>query len=96
MIANRVWTITPRQVIFAVTIVSAVFYLPAWLLWLDHGGQQPGLRALLARDSATYADAVRRAITEPYYDAVADFWRDSPFAIEGYDPLGLDPDAELP
>jgi len=35
MIANRVWTITPRQVIFAVTIVSAAFYIPAWLLWLD-------------------------------------------------------------
>jgi drug/metabolite transporter (DMT)-like permease len=35
MIANRLWTITPRQVIFAVTIVSAVFYIPVWLLWLD-------------------------------------------------------------
>jgi len=35
MIANRVWTITPGQVIFAVTIVSAVFYIPVWLLWLD-------------------------------------------------------------
>jgi drug/metabolite transporter (DMT)-like permease len=35
MIANRVWAITPRQVIFGVTIVSAAFYIPAWLLWLD-------------------------------------------------------------
>ncbi|MEJ2169795.1 MAG: DMT family transporter [Desulfobacterales bacterium] len=35
MVANRVWTITPGQVIFAVTIVSAVFYIPVWLLWLD-------------------------------------------------------------
>ena len=35
MVVNRVWTITPGQVIFAVTIVSAVFYIPVWLLWLD-------------------------------------------------------------
>jgi drug/metabolite transporter (DMT)-like permease len=35
MIANRVWTITPGQVIFAVTIVSAFYYIPVWLLWLD-------------------------------------------------------------
>jgi drug/metabolite transporter (DMT)-like permease len=35
MVANRAWTITPGQVIFAVTIVSAVFYIPVWLLWLD-------------------------------------------------------------
>lgn len=35
MIANRVWTITPGQVLFAVTLVSAVFYIPIWLLWLD-------------------------------------------------------------
>ena len=35
MVANRVWTITPGQVIFSVTIVSAVVYIPIWLLWLD-------------------------------------------------------------
>lgn len=35
MVANRVWTIIPGQVIFAATIVSAVFYIPVWLLWLD-------------------------------------------------------------
>jgi len=35
MVANRVWTIVPGQVIFAATIVSAAFYLPVWLLWLD-------------------------------------------------------------
>jgi polyferredoxin len=33
--------------------------------------------------------AVKEAITEPYYDAVEDYWRTSPFVIEGYDPLGL-------
>jgi polyferredoxin len=33
--------------------------------------------------------AIQRAITEPYYDALADYWRDSPFQIEGYDPLDL-------
>jgi drug/metabolite transporter (DMT)-like permease len=35
MVANRVWTITPGQVIFSATIVSAVIYIPIWLLWLD-------------------------------------------------------------
>ena len=35
MVANRVWEITPGQVLFSVTIVSAVVYIPIWLLWLD-------------------------------------------------------------
>jgi drug/metabolite transporter (DMT)-like permease len=35
MVANRVWTITPGQVLFSVTIVSAAVYIPIWLLWLD-------------------------------------------------------------
>jgi drug/metabolite transporter (DMT)-like permease len=35
MVANRVWIVVPRQVIFSATIVSAVVYIPIWLLWLD-------------------------------------------------------------
>jgi ferredoxin len=35
---------------------------------------------------------IRRAITEPYYNAAEDLWRSPPFEIEGYDPL----DAEDP
>ena len=35
MVANRVWSITPGQVIFSATIVSAVVYIPIWLFWLD-------------------------------------------------------------
>ena len=35
MVANRVWSISPGQVIFSVTIVSAAVYIPIWLLWLD-------------------------------------------------------------
>jgi hypothetical protein len=34
-------------------------------------------------------EAIRQAVTEPYYDVLADRWRPSPFAIEGYDPLGM-------
>ena len=34
--------------------------------------------------------AVKRAITEPYYDALGAVWRLSPFEIEGYDPLDDD------
>jgi ferredoxin len=37
----------------------------------------------------TGADAVKQAITEPYYDTEADFWRMSPFRVEGFDPLSL-------
>lgn len=35
MVANKVWEITPGQVLFSVTIVSAFVYIPIWLLWLD-------------------------------------------------------------
>lgn len=37
----------------------------------------------------TDAAAIKRAVTEPYYDVLADYWRMSPFSIEGYDALGL-------
>jgi drug/metabolite transporter (DMT)-like permease len=48
MIANRIWTITPGQVVFAVTIVSAVFYIPVWLLWLPTNlAAAPGSEILL-------------------------------------------------
>lgn len=39
----------------------------------------------------TDAEAIRQAITEPYYNLGEDLWRPSPFRIEGYDPLGLAP-----
>jgi drug/metabolite transporter (DMT)-like permease len=35
MVANQVWTVVPGQVIFSATIVSAIIYVPIWLLWLD-------------------------------------------------------------
>jgi len=35
MVANRVWTVTPGQVLFSVTFVSAAIYIPIWWLWLD-------------------------------------------------------------
>jgi ferredoxin len=43
------------------------------------------------------AEAVRRAITEPYYNAAENLWRTPHFEIEGYDPLNLDGlDADTP
>jgi ferredoxin len=33
--------------------------------------------------------SIKQAITEPYYDALANIWRNSPFVIHGYDPLAL-------
>jgi drug/metabolite transporter (DMT)-like permease len=35
MVANQVWSVNPGQVIFSITIVPAVVYIPIWLLWLD-------------------------------------------------------------
>jgi drug/metabolite transporter (DMT)-like permease len=35
MLANQVWSVAPGQAIFSITIVSAVVYVPIWLLWLD-------------------------------------------------------------
>ena len=35
MVANRVWNLTPGQVLFSVTLVSAAVYIPIWWLWLD-------------------------------------------------------------
>lgn len=37
--------------------------------------------------SATTESAVKRAITEPYFEAESNTWRPSPFQIVGYDPL---------
>jgi ferredoxin len=39
--------------------------------------------------SQTSDEAIKQAITEPYYDVIGDRWRMSPFQIEAYDPLGL-------
>jgi len=48
MVANRVWSIVPGQIIFAATIVSAVVYVPIWLLWLDSNlAVAPGSEILL-------------------------------------------------
>jgi drug/metabolite transporter (DMT)-like permease len=48
MIANRVWSIVPAQVIFSATIVSAVVYIPIWLLWLHSNiAVAPGSEILL-------------------------------------------------
>jgi len=58
----------------------------------------PGPEAAPARvifdPARTDAEAIKLAITEPYFDMTAVVWRPAPFIIEGYDPLGLavDPD----
>jgi drug/metabolite transporter (DMT)-like permease len=48
IVANRVWSLVPGQVIFSATIVSAVVYTPIWLLWLDSNlAVAPGSEILL-------------------------------------------------
>jgi len=34
-------------------------------------------------------DAIRKALTEPYFDQVGNVWRNSPFELQGYDPLAV-------
>ncbi len=47
-------------------------------------------------DPSTASDAaVKRAITEPYFDVLNDQWRMSSFRIDGYDPLAADLDLDL-
>ena len=37
--------------------------------------------------AAADPDMINMAVTEPYFDYVANIWRNSPFGIEGYDPF---------
>jgi ferredoxin len=46
--------------------------------------------------TATDPAVIKRALTEPYYDATADTWRMSPFQIEGYDPLDSSIESDQP
>ena len=77
-----------------------LFELPGYLKVEAWPG--PGLADVrITFDPAkTDEQAIRQAVTEPYYDVGADFWRTSPFRIEGYDPLMIGPgagiDASLP
>jgi len=69
-----------------------LYEIPGYFLveaWPD-----PNLAAVDITYDPTLADEdlIRQAIVEPYYDVAADFWRHSPFGIEGYDPLMLDGD----
>ncbi len=67
-----------------------VFELPGYVKIEAWPG--PGIaKARITYDPAqTNETAIKEAITEPYYDGVADLWRPSPFEIVGYDPLGLE------
>ncbi len=70
--------------------IEGYFKLEAW--------PGPGVVDVRVTYDPTMTDeeAVKRAITEPYYDATADFWRNSPFTIEGYDPLAVDSGLGVP
>jgi hypothetical protein len=74
--------------------------LLAYFLHRDDLDEVPGYLRIAAWPGAnaaavhvTYDPAVvvpeqiKRALVEPYYDALADRWRLPPFTIEGYDPL---------
>jgi len=64
--------------------------IPGYLRLEAWPGPDPA-RARITYDPAAADEAlIRRAITEPYYDLDADFWRSSPFTIEP-DPNGVAP-----
>lgn len=56
----------------------------------------PGVARAVVRteSSSAIADEVKRAITEPYFDAAARTWRSSPFTVRGFDPLDDEKAAE--
>jgi hypothetical protein len=58
----------------------------------------PGFAAVRVTYDPSQSDdqAIKRAITEPYFNLAEDFWRASPFTIEGYDMLDLELDLNLP
>jgi len=58
----------------------------------------PGYATIIVHFDAakTSEAAIKRAITEPYYNAAEDRWRMSPFRIEGYDLLDVDVDGGAP
>lgn len=70
-----------------------LFAIPGYLrveAWPGPGAA----RVRLGYDPAlTDEAAIKQAITEPYYEVPTDYWRNSPFRIDGYDPLGLDDEA---
>ena len=72
-----------------------LFELPGYLKVEAWPG--PGLADVrITFDPAkTDEQAIKQAITEPYFDLGADFWRTSPFRIEGYDPLMIGPGGEI-
>jgi ferredoxin len=80
--ANLLYFFLARDDMFG---IGDYFRLEAW--------PGPGKAAIrVVYDPArTDAQAVRQAITEPYFDPGYG-WRESPFSIEGYDALGLGAD----
>lgn len=67
-----------------------LYQVPGWFRIEAWPG--PGYaRVRVSYDSAqANEEAIRRAITEPYFDRMAG-WRTSPFRIQGYDPLSIAP-----
>ncbi len=67
-----------------------VYEIPGYLkleAWPDpHMGK---IKVFFDADQ-TDRQAILDAVTEPFYDAVDNRWRSSPFVVEGYDPLNIE------
>ncbi len=67
-----------------------IFELSGYLRLEAWPGPDAGKARIVHDPSLCNAAAVKEAVTEPYYDALAKLWRLSPFEIEGYDPIDSD------
>ncbi len=66
------------------------FAIPGYLKIEAWPGPDGGEARITFDASQTDATAIKKAATEPYFDAETNLWRETNFEIEGYDPLELD------
>jgi len=67
------------------------FALPGYVRVEAWPGPDPAVARVTFDPAVTTAEAVRQAISAPYFDHTGNLWRMPPFALEGYDPFGLAP-----
>lgn len=65
------------------------YAVPGYLKIEAWPGPGPARANISYDPGATDEQAIKQALTEPYFDAAGNVWRVPPFAIEGYDPLTL-------
>jgi ferredoxin len=75
------------QQVTAARCMSCMYRLPGYLRVEAWPGPETARVRVEYDPALTGEEAIKRAVTEPYYDVLADIWRMPPFRIEGYDLL---------